>query len=333
MSFVASQLNHLYYQWKRNNWIVYPHRFFSDYDDVSIERPIFLVGNQGDGLTLVSRMLRRHPQIISITGNHKYWSGADEMQGVMRCRLPRTLRQGGRFVCKDFPHKRLTPPRSWSYASNDLIGYYRKTAADYDPQTAASFRRIIREALYRYSGGADKRFTDKSQLFTVKMGYVDALLKDTNPYFVLVTRNPYATCYRAALGKAGDMRRYAKYMSLDERVEVCVQHWSNSMCCVLEDKDKVSNFKFVRFEDVLHEPRKTLAELCDFLDLSFTDDMIPSEHHSVPFGSKYKDRWYPLRVDVNRQYLDAIPSKYIDLIVEHCRDIAEQFGYLPPNTK
>lgn len=331
MSRILSWANYLYYYWRRNNWVLHLRRFFGNYEDVQIDRPIFLVGNQGDGLTLVARMLRRHKAIVSITGNHQYWSGADEMQGVMRCRLPRSLRQGGRFICRDFPHERFTPPRSWSYASDDLIRLYRKTAADYDDEVAETLRRIIREAIYRFEKGeSDKRFVDKSQVFTVKMSYVNALLKDTNPHFVLITRNPYAACFRAALGKAGDMKRYARYMSLDERVEVCAQHWSNAMRCVLEDKDKVSNFKAMRFEDFLQEPRESLIELCLFLDLPFLDDLVPSEHHAIPFGSKYPDRWYPLRPDVNKQYLEKIPDKYIEMIYERCQPIAEQFGYAPP---
>lgn len=323
--------NLLWYYWRRNNWIFHVRRFTDNYKDIEINRAIFLVGNQGDGLTLVARTLRRHPRVVSITGNHKYWAGADEMQNVMRCRLPVTLRQGGRFICRDYPHPKFTPPRSWSYGSDDLIRYYRKTAADYDEKTAEILAYIIEEALYRFGNNETrKRFIDKSQVFSVKMSYVDALLKATDPQFVLITRNPYATCYRAALGAAGDMRRYSKYMSLDERIEVCVQHWSNIMHCILEDKDKVSNFKWIRFEDILQEPRKSLMDVCDFLHLEFVEDMIPKGGDTIPFGSRYRNRWYPLRPKVNAPYLKQIPSEYVSMIRERCGRIAEQFGYFPP---
>lgn len=328
---LMSFANTLWYYWRRNNWMVYLPRFFHDFREMHIDHPIFLIGNQGDGLTLISRMLRRHSLCCSVTGDHNYWAGADEMQNVMRCRLPRSLRLGGRFICRDFPHERFTPPRSWSYASDALIDNYRRTETDYSSEVAQKLRYIIREALFRHGqGGSNRRFVDKSQVFTVKMSYVDALLKDTNPYFVLITRNPYATCYRAARGKAGDMARYTRFMTLDERMEVCVQHWSNAVTCVLEDQDKVSNFKAMRFEDFLGEPRDSLVELCDFLDLSFREDMIPQAHQDLPFGSRYRDRWYPLRPDVNKPYLEEIPDAYIAVVEERCQPIAEQFGYSPP---
>ena len=132
--------NYLYYYWRRNNWLLYPHRFFGDYEGIEMSHPIYLVGNQGDGLTLIARMLRRHQAIVSVTGNHRYWAGADEMQNVMRGRLPRSLRQGGRFICKDFSHETFTPPRSWSYGADDLVEHYRKTATDHDDEAAETNR-------------------------------------------------------------------------------------------------------------------------------------------------------------------------------------------------
>jgi hypothetical protein len=170
---------------------------------------------------------------------------------------------------------------------------------------------------------------DKSQVFSVKMSYIDALLKDTEPYFLLITRNPYATCYRAAMGKAGDMRRYAKFMTLDERMDVCIQHWSNVMKCVLQDKDKVSHFAWMRFEDILQKPEAKIRELCDFLGLTFRESMIPHADDAIPLGTKYPQRWYPLRRDVNRKYLDEIPEKYIRMIESRCGTLARQFGYTP----
>jgi hypothetical protein len=331
MSLLLPWANYLYYQWKRNNWLLYLPRFLQSYEKVQIDRPIFLIGNQGGGLTLVARMLRRHRLVISITGSHKYWTGADEMQKVMMCRLPVSLRLGGRYICRDFPHEKYTPPRSWSYASDDLISRYRETAASYDRKAAERLRFIIREALYRHGKGEPgKRFLDKSQVFGVKMSYVDALLKDVNPHFVLVVRNPYAACYRAALGKAGDMKRYAKYMSLDERVDVCAQHWANVMRCVLEDREKVSHLKSVRFEDILQRPREMLIELCAFLGLSFVEEMVPSEHDVVPFGSRYPERWYPLRPDINEAYLAKVSTEHVRVIAERCGHLATHFGYSMP---
>jgi len=324
--------NRMWYQWRRNNWIVYPRRFAPHYADVTIDRPIFLLGEQGGGLTLVSRMLRRHPNVVSITGDSSYWSGADEMQKVMALRLPPSLRLGGRYLARDVGHPRFTPPRSWTYASDDLIGYYRNTAADYDPKIAATLRRIIGEALHRFGGcRPNLRFIDKSQVFTVKMGFVNALLQELHPHFVLVTRNPYAACYRAAQGKAGDMRRYATSISFEERLDICAQHWSNSMRAVLADRAETPHFACWRFEDILSNPVQHLREICEFVGLDYTDRLVPGAEDKIPFGSRYAGRWYPLRPDVNESYLNELSAHHVEIIARRCAELAEDFGYMRPH--
>ena len=58
----------LAYYYKRFSWI--PYSLFSLSD--RIDNPIFLVGNQGDGLSFISRILRRNPAVYSVTGKFPY---------------------------------------------------------------------------------------------------------------------------------------------------------------------------------------------------------------------------------------------------------------------
>nr|WP_272507878.1 sulfotransferase [Salinibacter ruber] len=289
------------------------------------------MGNQGGGLTLISRMVRRHPLAVSVTGDHTYWSGADEMQRVMVARLPAELRLAGQILGTDPPHRKFTPPRSWSYASDDLVDEYHLTEEDATESARNQFQSLIREALYCHGQeGTVNRFVDKSQVFTLKIRYIAALLEGTHPHFVLITRNPYAACYRAAIGKAGDMERYSSFMSLRERVEVCAQHWANSMRYALHDGQNVEHFIHFRFEDILQEPEPQMQEMCSFLGLDYKHDLLPAPHHEVPFGSRFRDRWYPLRPDVNEKYFDEVSDRFLDIIDERCGALAETFGYERP---
>lgn len=327
MNRVRSWLNLAWYLWKRNNWIVDPRRLFVAAADVSIDRPIFLLGNQGGGLTLVSRMLRRHPRVVNVTGDHEYWAGADELQKVMLPRLPDSLRLGGRVFRDGIEHPVFTPPRSWSYGTDDLIGEYRCTRGDADGEAARALRKIIGESLAIHGGNGGSRFVDKSQVYTVKTSFVDALLEGCSPHFVLVTRNPYAACYRAALGKAADMKRYADRLSLAERVGYCAEHWHNTVTAALEDGDEVEHFTWFRFEDFLREPRRMVSRLCEFVGLSFREEMVPGPDDDIPFGTRFPSRWYPLRPDVNEKYLARLPREFADVISDRCGSLASRFGY------
>lgn len=323
--------NRLMYAWRRSNWRLDPRRLLPEVNQVEIDRPIFLVGNQGGGLTLVSRMLRRHRSVVSVTGDFRYWSGADEIQNVMRRRLPEGLALPGPEWSLPPGAEDLAPPHSWSYGVEPLLDIYRRTAEDYKTEHARILRRIIQEALLRHGGGCDGvRFTDKSQTYALRMPYVNALLERTKPHFVLVTRDPYAACYRAAIGKAGDMARYASRMTLDRRMELCVQHWSNTMRVALADGKGLKRFYATQFESFLHDPETAVRELCDFTELSFQPVMVPSEGDTVPFGSRFRDRWYPLRENVNQRYLREAPERYLRLVENSCGPLARRLGYLPP---
>jgi hypothetical protein len=319
-----------WYQWRRHSWVFDPTRFLRDHDEVEIDRPIFLLGNQGDGLTLVSRILRRHPDVVSITGNSRYWSGADEMQSAWRWRLPKSLEQP-RAAKRgaSFPEG-LAPPHSWCYASDPLIGHYRRTASDADDADRATLCRLIRETLHRHGRPAGSgRFIDKSQVFTVKLGYLETLLSEHRPHFVLVTRNPYATCFRAATGSAGDMRRY-RHLSLERKLELCCQHWLNAIRACLTDAEDVGHFTTLRFEDLLENTEEEVLRLCHFLQLPYTSDLLPSAEQRLPLGSQFRDRWYPLRPDVNAGYLESSSRAHLEMIEGHCASLADSLGYRPP---
>lgn len=306
-----------------------PTSYLKVYNNYPIFNPIFLIGNQGDGLTLLSRMLRRNNDVISVTGNSKYWAGADEMQNVYEPILPKEL-SGIRL--KAPKHKIFSPPRSWSYACDDLISYYRNTKSDANKKFSNQLKHVIGLSIQRNRKGIKKpRFLDKSQVFSVKLQFIQELLYDCNPYFIHLTRNPYVTCYRAASGSAGDMKRYSKFLSIDERIKICIQHWSNTANCIESDKNSIYNYLRIKFEDLLINPKKILLEICDFLKLNFSNEMLPQPNQSLPFGVRFKnEKWYPLRVDVNKQYIDAMPKKYIDMVCESCEKYSSLYGYRKP---
>ena len=320
-------LNFACYLYRRNNWMLDLSRYLSDFDSISIDRPIFLLGTQGGGLTLISRMLRRNPQVVSVTGNHNYWSGADEMQNVLGPILPPEL--------TGIKHKApsddvFSTPRGWLYGTERLIDKYRNDETDATPELREKLKKILRWTIARHSTGSNERFTDKSQLYTLKVSFLAKLLEGHEPHFLLVTRNPYAVCYRSAKGKARSMRLLKDQFSLEERVEFAAQHWANSMKYALEDRSKVEKFKILQFEDLLKKPQRNLKDICSFSDLVYEEDMIPQAEHRIPFGSRFYDRWYPLRPEVNQKYFEEMERKHVEIIDSWCGSYARKFGYCKP---
>jgi hypothetical protein len=310
---------------RRHLWRLHPHRFVKDIDSIPIDRPIFLLGTQGGGLTLIARALRRHPRSVSVTGNCSYWAGPDEMHSVMEDCLPPQL---GGIKNKIPPHSRF-PKRDWLYAVDEMLPLYRQQASNATPEMAGQFRRAIRLAIAVHARDPQgARFVDKSQTFTVRLSLVNKLLEGCQPRFMLITRNPYAICYRAAF-VATPISKLD--LSPQKKLRLAAQHWRNSFRCAIEDAHEVDHCMTLRFEDFLKEPEKWLREISQFAQLEYLPSMLPAPEHRIPLGSTGSSmgdhKWYPLRCNVNHLYLKQLEPWMMEIIDNSVRALTKQWNY------
>jgi hypothetical protein len=317
-----SKLRLLLYHFKRLDWI-FIHPFISS-KHVKIEKPIFILGNQGGGNTFLSRILRRNTDVVSVGGNNDNWTSADEMQKVFEFKLPFQYKLSSKYFNTDPVHDLYSVPRSWSYGTNDLFQKYHHTEKDLIKTDAKKFRLVIKKCLKRCANGRSARFIDKSQVYTLKSRLIQETLKDSDPYFIFMTRDPIISCYRAAQGKAGDMARY-KHLTMDEKIIACAEHWNNCMRVALDDSKYIENFFQLKFEDLITDPKREVKKVCEFLNLAFDEDMMPQQHHVIPFATRYLDRWWPLRKSVNKKY--DVPHKYAKVIADICEHTAIKLDY------
>ena len=242
-------------------------------DGIPLDRPIFFLGVQGGGETIVGRCLRRNPAVVSMSGNSAYWTGIDEL-GVVRnrmARLPRSL-----WGCKhrtDVEHPLFGPNHNSVYACDALLPFYRRTAADADGREGAQFRRLVREHLAVYARDPRRaRFLDKTHTNTLKLPLLAEYLRGCDPFFVLVVRNPYGWCHRAVRRKRPAHR---VVLAPEQELRLAAEHWSNSYRIALEDAATIPNVAVVRFEDFVADPETTVRSLCAFVGLDFEPAMVP----------------------------------------------------------
>ncbi len=331
MKKIEKTLNYIYYAYKRNNYLFDITRFFRNYRNIKIENPIFLLGLEGGGLTFISRVIRRHPDVVSVSGNSTYWSGADEMQIVYQPILPDEFS----MITKNIPINNYVNDSTllikssvgWLYASNELINYYRKDKTDYSEELKEKFLKIIRWTISRnYKGNNTPVFIDKSQTYTLKMELLNEILKDYNPKFILITRNPYISCFRAP-EKGGGLKTLKNRFSNLEMIKIASEHWSNSISEAFKSSFKVNNFQFWQFENILQEPEKSFRSIFNFCDLEFNKSYLPQENDKIPFGSRFMDRWYPINPEINDKYFKALKKEEINIVNENCGHLIEKCGY------
>jgi hypothetical protein len=308
---------------RRDRWRRSPRRLLPSVDRVPLDRPIFVLGMQGGGTTLVARCLLRHPRVVSMAGRSDYWVATDELGFVRNrmARLPSTLWSSAHRT--DLDHPLVGTEHASVYASDLLLPEYRNVAGDVTPTDSARFKRILREHVAVYADDPRRaRFLDKTHTYTVKIPYLDRLLEDHEPAFVLVVRNPYTMVFRAVRRKPPAWRREVPY---EEQLRLVAQHWRNSTRLALDDGVATGRFIGVRFEDFVREPEKVVRALCEATGLEYHDDLVPRAGHRMPFATLPWDRkWYPLQGD---EWRDKVGDLEAGIVLEECGELAAELGY------
>ena len=312
---VAIKVARLY---ERDRWRYSPRRRGRGVDAIPLDRPIFCLGVQGGGETIVGRCLRRNHAVVCMSGNSRHWTGTDEL-GVVRnrmARLPRSL-----WGCKfrtDIEHPLFGPNHNSVYACDALLPFYRRTAEDADEADGARFRRLLREHLAVYARDPRRaRFFDKTHTNTLKIPLLASYLEGCDPVFVLVVRNPYSWCHRAVRRKRPT---YRVELAPEEELRLAAEHWTNSCRIALEDGSTV-----VRFEDFVADPEAVVRRLCDVTGLDFEPAMVPRPGDRFPFATLPGDRkWHPLFAD---PYLAQVTDQEAEVVASVCGSLAKELGY------
>ena len=313
-----------------------PRRLTTSLDEIEVDRPIFVLGVQGGGLTLLTRMIHRNDDVVTIGGGRAYWVGNNEMDKQYVGELPEdfTLRspkfQSPTFKTHmrgdEYEHPIFGAERNWVYACNDLLGAYRKTEDDWTADKEARFKEAIKESIRAYvSDPTDARFVDMSQTFSLKVPLLRRMFPEAR--FVIQLRDPYATCIKEAQDHSYDWRRT---VSMERKLRIFSTHWRNTYTHAIEDTEDLDHRIIVRYEDLVRDPEKVLRKVLDTIDIDYDPDMIPRAHHRLPLGSSEHHKWYPVRTGANEKHLDELDGGTASVIQNTVDDVARKFGYQSP---
>jgi len=309
-----------------------PRRLTTALEDIDIDRPIFIVGVQGGGLTLLARMIHRKKNVVSIGGGRRFWVGNNEMDKQYIGQLPEdfTLRspeyQSPTFkrhmTGREYDHPVFGTSRNWTYACDDLVDQYRKTEADWTLEKEEVLRRAMKESIRAYAEDYDEaRFLDMSQTFALKIPLLRKIFPDAR--FVVQIRNPYAVCIKEARDESYSWRREA---DMKTKLQIFSEHWENTYRYALQDLKDCSRKVLIRYEDLLRMPEATLKTVLEVLELEYDSDLLPQEHHELPFGASEEHKWHPIRTGTNEKHIKKGNKKDLKKIEKRVETIAKNLG-------
>ena len=65
-----------------------------------------------------------------------------------------------------------------------------------------------------------------------------------------------------------------------------------------------------------------MQAVCEFVDIDFREELLPSPAQRLPLGSRYHDRWYPLNEAANSAYEDKVDTVVIEAASYRMKDRA-----------
>ena len=99
-----------------------------------------------------------------------------------------------------------------------------------------------------------------------------------------------------------------------------------------EDTKGYESAMIMRIEDIVLDLEKSIKKICEYCDIVFEKNILPTSHDKVPFGSRRKERWFPVLEDINAKYYDKIDTNSIELIDSMIGDLAKKYGYKAPKS-
>lgn len=256
-------------------------------DDINRDRPIFIVGGSRTGSEMLKTMLSASPKVDFV----------DELFLLSPRWLHKDLKTNIKEHVRDLGSPDAVDRLLDLFYSDIPYGWFW-SVIDRELDRAALRRELSNGNLDLPSilGAIMKvhaKMRGKSGLgakFPVHYSDTDKLL-DWYPDCRLIhtTRNPkdvYAS--QAAKYISADQNRVSKHFSrFKQFVHINIQTtWTAHLHKALAGRQ---NYKLVRYEDVVANPEETTRDVCAFLDIPFTAQMLEPNQYGSSFGNK-KDR-------------------------------------------
>ena len=216
------------------------------------ENLIFLISQPRAGSTMLQRILASHPLILS---SAEPWLMLNPVYGIKRTELQNDYN----------PH--------WAYgAVQDFLKHYTDGEETYFEAVRAFANILYGKAL---QGTEKKLFLDKTPRYYLIIPELYHLFPKAK--FIFLLRNPLAVLYSIistwlADGNWPHLHQFRNDLLLAPNL-------------ILQSTDiQSSKAYFIRYEDIITNPKKTIASLCKGLELSFHTDMLTYGDNEPPKG-------------------------------------------------
>lgn len=283
------------------------------------DKPLMIIGCGRSGSTLLRAMLMSG-QDIAIPPESYVWGAV-----ARRFMFWRFL--SWERLCDKVLDKFVTFQEFHTWGMDATPLYQRA----YDlPETKRDLYNIINLLYTAYAAQSDQgmtRWGDKTPLNTRSLSEISRIVPHAQ--YVHLVRDPRAVALSYVRAAQGNK------MIKEATIEDAAQRWVCAERSIAAFKQQLNaqNYLQVRFEDLLTRPQETLRGVCDFLSLTYSDEMVERDKSAVlGLGDvelyKHHDRALreidPERVNEWSKHISVAQQKSIEKIT---LQYAQQYAY------
>jgi len=263
-----------------------------------IERPVFIIGCNNSGSTVLARALTMHPALCSLPlmespddyGQYHHL----EMQDLKDKGLPKELTH--------WTGKQTA--RLW--ATNEFQGVLTATDKDYTPSLARRTKTVL-----GWFGQKGKRLVLTSPANLLRARLLLAIFPDAK--FIGLVRYPYAVVEGAREKRWRDPQR-PWISGMPTTIKQAAEQWENANVLLLSLQQFLDDrLLIVHYEDLVAKPKATLNQVLAFLGLNGKGVQVPH-----------------LKRGLNQRQAERLTAYEREVIEQICWPMMDHFGYPRP---
>ena len=317
-----------------------------DLSQISVQKPIFLLGLPRSGTTMLQDICCTHPQLAYITNAMHQFPRCVCAVEVLR-KLLHLDGRGERYLADSVEVQAGTPNEGlkfWGYWFGwdpHNIRYVPRPPESFTPDEIADIHYHLRRIIWCF--GADRRFFTKNPALIPDIAILRHIFPDAK--FIHIVRDPRKSAnsllklYRLEAQQLELIRSQTKHGLYDRGVFIPYPRipklgdyldqwgpddlrttsnvWNDAVSIIRGWGQKMDHFLEVRYEDIVRGPEKELARIFDFAELR-------------PIAADDKAFWEKLakvgKIHHSNQYGD------FEVVEDICRDNMQALGYSNDST-
>jgi hypothetical protein len=262
-----------------------------------VNAPIFIIGCNNSGSTVLAKILTRQPTICSLPlmENPDTYGQYHHLEMQDLAGLPKKLT---RWTGKQ-------TARLW--AINEFQGFLKVTEADYTPSLGRRTKAILSQF-----GQKGKRLVLTSPANLLRVKLLLSIFPDAQ--FITLVRNPYPVVEGTIRKRLYDPQR-PWISGMATTVAQAAEQWENANVLLLSLQRFLTDqlLIIVHYEDLVTRPKVTLGQILEFLGLSDKNAKAPR-----------------LKRNLNERQSQRLTAHEREVVERICWPMMDHFGYQRP---